>query len=68
MDEEQQAAAEQARAIREDIRDLEKTLAELTARRNGSTNNIIKKRLSSSIEKVQSELRLKKASIGIVDE
>ncbi len=68
MDNEQQAAADHARAVREDIRDLEKQVENLTQQRNAAHNAILRKRLSANIDKFNSELRLKKASIGIVDE
>ena len=68
MDEDEQARAEQAKGVREDINDLKKNLENLDAQLAGTTNALLRKRIEATKKKVMSELRLKQASIGEIDE
>ncbi|ERS95536.1 transcription initiation factor TFIID subunit 7 [Sporothrix schenckii 1099-18] len=68
LDEDEQARAEQAKGVREDINDLKKSLATLEAQLAATTNALLRKRIEGTRKRVLSELRLKQASIGEIDE
>ncbi|KAL1896623.1 hypothetical protein Sste5346_004658 [Sporothrix stenoceras] len=68
LDEDEQARAEQAKGVREDINDLKKNLETLDAQLAATTNALLRKRIEGTRKRVLSELRLKQASIGEIDE
>ncbi|CAK7233369.1 hypothetical protein SCUCBS95973_008571 [Sporothrix curviconia] len=68
LDEDEQARAEQAKGVREDINDLKKNLETLDSQLAATTNALLRKRIESTRKRVLSELRLKQASIGEIDE
>lgn len=68
LDEDEQARAEQAKGVREDIDDLKKNLQTLDAQLAATTNALLRKRIEGTRKRVLSELRLKQASIGEIDE
>ncbi|CAK7567074.1 MAG: hypothetical protein SEPTF4163_005033 [Sporothrix epigloea] len=68
LDEDEQARAEQAKGVREDINDLKKNLEMLNNQLAATTNALLRKRIEGTRKRVLSELRLKQASIGEIDE
>ncbi|CAK7229391.1 hypothetical protein SBRCBS47491_007231 [Sporothrix bragantina] len=68
LDEDEQARAEQAKGVREDINDLKKNLETLDSQLAATTNALLRKRIEGTRKRVLSELRLKQASIGEIDE
>ncbi|CAK7264575.1 hypothetical protein SEPCBS119000_001066 [Sporothrix epigloea] len=68
LDEDEQARAEQAKGVREDINDLKKNLETLDNQLAATTNALLRKRIEGTRKRVLSELRLKQASIGEIDE
>lgn len=68
LDEDEQARAEQAKGVREDINDLKKNLEMLDSQLAATTNALLRKRIEGTRKRVLSELRLKQASIGEIDE
>ncbi|EFX03694.1 transcription initiation factor tfiid subunit [Grosmannia clavigera kw1407] len=68
MDEDQLAQAEQVKGVREDINELKKQLQLLDKNLAATQNMLLRKRIEENKKRVMSELRLKQASIGEVDE
>ncbi len=68
LDEDEQARAEQAKGVREDINELKKTLQTLDSQLATTNNALLRKRVEGTRKRVLSELRLKQASIGEIDE
>lgn len=68
MDEDELAQAEQVKGVREDINELKKQLQVLDKNLAATQNMLLRKRIEENKKRVMSELRLKQASIGEVDE
>ena len=64
MDEEEKERMATIVGVREDIADMERTLAENLAKRAVASNMIIKARLDATIRNLKNEIQLKKSSIG----
>ncbi|KAK0103242.1 hypothetical protein ONS95_005276 [Cadophora gregata] len=64
MDDEEKERMANMAGVREDIAEMERTLAENLAKRAVASNHIIKARLDSTIRNLKNEIQLKKSSIG----
>lgn len=68
VDEDERTRLAQLQGAKEDIAEMEKQLASLQASLEMQANPILKSRIKGNIEKVKSELQLKKSAIGEADE
>ncbi len=68
LDEDARAQAALVKGIRTDIADLKAQMEHLTNQRYGTQNVLLIRRIEANIKTVKSELHLKLASIGEVDE
>ena len=67
VDEDQKAQMEQRAGALEDIAAIEQQLAQAQANWENTANPILKNRIKTSIDKMKTELQLKKSAIGMAD-